>query len=1316
MGTSVDLASLESILSGQNPTRDTILFLHKNLPEFEAFLQQKEASWAQGKVAIGLAWTLYNCDSNSIAEGIVIQLLSRDSFMTKVASAFGSILYSRQQVPGSQICQVLDQLCDLQRFAVQRNIRKIKQMNQVSLICEEHFQKTNSKELEMSLYAFKKALLGGPQVKPTNYRQSDIISLEQKETIRGLSHVLRKTNEDLTESYLEANFNLLQEDFMAEIRGELAKAKGEKFSPKTLPSFRDYGKITVADDWTLNQGKIEYILKFDSEKFVQVDWEVSKRLLVGSMVILLDENSCSQVVFTTVSRRDSLKLGQVTLAPWSPKDAHKLTVSKVDFIMLEPYVYFEAYRPVLSALQTIKSVPLKSHIIDGSGTPSLPPYLESRTNISIEALKGKKLKSKPLPSSLDLYKQLMANERGQPPLKTVLFEEFEGYSKVDRLNVSPAQLKAVQMALTQSVALIQGPPGTGKSYVGKIILQLLLENQFDSNPVLIICHTNHALDSFLESMLESTSKVVRVGGRSSSEKLGSHNLQSIKAAMKEHKLRTAKMHASIKQVELEVAEASKNVRVENFESKLVEYQTSQLRLDDLKILEDLMVLEKADVVGMTTTGASKNRRLLSMLRSKIVIVEEAAQVLESHVICALPPSCQQIIMIGDHQQLRPSTTNYFLTRETGLDISLFERLIRGGMPFVTLDEQHRMSPEISCIMQQVFYENLRNHPSVLKHPKVRGIKTRLGLVSHPFREDSLNESKSKVNTFEANFLLHLARYFVECGNQPNKITILTTYIGQMMLIHKVRTALSVDSVLVIQIPSIFQLQRENFKDLSQVFITVVDNYQGEENDIVLLSLVRSNEEGAIGFLSVLGRICVSLSRARNGLFGVGNFKDLSQKSKIWKQVSTFTSQQLELSCDYHLKSTNVSTVEHFESLINRGCSESCGDVLSCGHTCQRPCHVVDRRSHSNEYKCQERCSKLCGEGHPCQKACWERCYPCEYEMAECQVLDCGHPGSKLCPSVKAPKMCKVMIKVSLECGHVVDQECCKSGPTECVGNRCNFKLKCGHPCDLSCHYPGVNHNRKCEFACSSKKTGCRANHACDKKCSEPCEKCTVILTLTLPKCGHQKQVECWEDPDKVFCKEQCPLTLKCGHPCQGKCGEDCLPCHVEVEKKMSCDLHSKKVPCSSEPLICDLDCDAVLPCGHQCPLGCGQKCDPEKCQVMVPGNSATCGHSSMVFCGSKMAKNCQEICGKKLPCNHVCQHKCTDCIEGLVHGSCGQKCEKQLICGHFCQDICGSICSPCKSKCSVQLCNHKKCRSKCEDVCSSSCKVKYSILSHLILI
>ena len=172
---------------------------------------------------------------------------------------------------------------------------------------------------------------------------------------------------------------------------------------------------------------------------------------------------------------------------------------------------------------------------------------------------------------------------------------------------------------------------------------------------------------------------------------------------------------------------------------------------------DASILRGAKVIGMTTTGAAKNRKLLERVRPIVLIVEEAAEVLEAHILSALVPSIQHMILIGDHQQLRPKTEIYNLARRHELDVSMFERLIDIGVPYTILNTQHRMRPEFSRLLTPSIYETLIDHPSVELYPRIKGMSKDLQFVCHTNPENTNNQSdsKSKTNEHEGNnkFLL-----------------------------------------------------------------------------------------------------------------------------------------------------------------------------------------------------------------------------------------------------------------------------------------------------------------------------------------------------------------------------------------------------------------------------------------------------------------------------------------------------------------------------------------------------------------------------------
>ena len=116
-------------------------------------------------------------------------------------------------------------------------------------------------------------------------------------------------------------------------------------------------------------------------------------------------------------------------------------------------------------------------------------------------------------------------------------------------------------------------------------------------------------------------------------------------------------------------------------------------------------------------------------------MEEAAEVFEAHTVTSLTPGCQHLILIGDHQQLRPNPTVYDLEINYNLDVSLFERMVTNGMQFERLSLQHRMRPEIAKMLDHIYVKpKLQNHDSVLKFEDIKGVERNLFFVDHEEKE------------------------------------------------------------------------------------------------------------------------------------------------------------------------------------------------------------------------------------------------------------------------------------------------------------------------------------------------------------------------------------------------------------------------------------------------------------------------------------------------------------------------------------------------------------------------------------------------------
>ena len=359
---------------------------------------------------------------------------------------------------------------------------------------------------------------------------------------------------------------------------------------------------------------------------------------------------------------------------------------------------------------------------------------------------------------------------------------------------------------------------------------------------------------------------------------------------------------------MQLWETAKFERISNdILDKNEEYKALTQEKAEIGLAIDCETLRLAKVVGATTTGAAKYRDLLASKSAEVVIVEEAGEVLESHVLTALTErkedsnETNHLILIGDHLQLRPKLESYNLTEVSGngfdLDVSLFERLILSNYQAQTmLGVQHRMRPCIADLIRRLTYPTLKDHESVLKFPSVKGVSNDLLFVHHGHPEDGKDGvSTTKSNSHEATICVEIVRYLLlqgECalcqlaicnchsllhhilGYAHHQLTILTPYVGQILAISKEMRKLMKEVNAFISDLDRAELLRgdEDVGDIEvgqqsrdrnkSIRCSSIDNFQGEESDIVVISLVRSNANGSIGFLKEEQRVNVLLSRAR----------------------------------------------------------------------------------------------------------------------------------------------------------------------------------------------------------------------------------------------------------------------------------------------------------------------------------------------------------------------------------------------------------------------------------------------------------------------
>lgn len=281
-----------------------------------------------------------------------------------------------------------------------------------------------------------------------------------------------------------------------------------------------------------------------------------------------------------------------------------------------------------------------------------------------------------------------------------------------------------------------------------------------------------------------------------------------------------------------------------------------------------------------------------------------------------------------------------------------------------------------------------NSPTVASHPQVSGLQSRLFFINHQHTEDSEQHAKMEAadqggrsNTYEANMLLGLAQYLLLNGYSPKQIVILSMYKQQLRLLRRLAQEKRGSALIN--------------NSVSEILIKTTDNFQGEECDVVLLSLVRSNKEEKTGFVKISNRVCVELSRARNGLYVVGNFDMIRKSNDLWEAVCGVVEARdqigsvLCLQCKNHPEAvTKVSEADQFSCAPNGGCMLRCGGKFSqCGHKYALLCHPMPHE----KIICNDVCEKKREPGcvHPCTAVCGLPCPPCRMSVPKVRN-SCGH--------------------------------------------------------------------------------------------------------------------------------------------------------------------------------------------------------------------------------------------------------------------------------------------------------------------------------------
>lgn len=459
--------------------------------------------------------------------------------------------------------------------------------------------------------------------------------------------------------------------------------------------------------------------------------------------------------------------------------------------------------------------------------------------------------------------------------------------------LNPTQERAVNEVLwAKDVAIVHGPPGTGKTTT---LVEAINETLMRESQVLVCAQSNMAVDWISEKLVDRGINVLRIGNptRVNDKMLGftyerrfeSHpdypQLWAIRKAIRE--LRSNRKKGS-----------------ESFHQKMDRLRS---RAAEIEIRINAELFGEARVIACTLVGSA--HRLLEGMKFGTLFIDEAAQALEA--ACWIPMRrASRVILAGDHCQLPPTVKSIAALR-AGLGKTLMERIAENKPEVVTLLKiQYRMNEDIMRFSSDWFYGGQVESAPQIKYRSILDFdhpitwidtsneENRITIEGEDAPEDSASTSSSssaanqnsdlnfkeqfvgesfgRINKAEAELtLLTLAEYFTKIGKQrvlgdSIDVGIISPYRAQVQYLKK-----------LIKKYEFFKPYRR------QISVNTVDGFQGQERDVILISLVRSNDEGQIGFLKDLRRMNVAMTRARMKLIILGN-KDTMTKHPFYKKL------------------------------------------------------------------------------------------------------------------------------------------------------------------------------------------------------------------------------------------------------------------------------------------------------------------------------------------------------------------------------------------------------------------------------------------------
>jgi ATP-dependent RNA/DNA helicase IGHMBP2 len=414
----------------------------------------------------------------------------------------------------------------------------------------------------------------------------------------------------------------------------------------------------------------------------------------------------------------------------------------------------------------------------------------------------------------------------------------------DNKNLNTSQQNAVNaMVGNNELLIIHGPPGTGKSTT---LVEGIIQLTKQSKKIVVTAPSNTAVDNIAKKLIEKNITIIRVGNISKTD-------ETVFAHTPEGKLNNSAAQKEIKQLKIRAEEFRKMAlkykrnfgKAEREQRNLLFKEVKDIRtqIKKLQAYNEEKLYEQAQVILGTPIGLYDAK--LHHLKFDCLIMDEAGQCIEPLAWCVFTLA-QQYILAGDYLQLPPTVLSNDAT-QLGFNTSILERAIKNIQPIFLLDTQYRMRESIAGFSSQYFYNNQLKTPNYLNNIKQHIVF--IDTAGSGFNETVGQDGSSLQNEGE----LKLLTKIIETENiDINKTAFISPYAGQVL---KAKDYLP-----------------------PQIRCSTIDSFQGQEQQTILLSLVRSNDNGIIGFLKDYRRMNVALTRAKENLFVVGDSATLGSDS------------------------------------------------------------------------------------------------------------------------------------------------------------------------------------------------------------------------------------------------------------------------------------------------------------------------------------------------------------------------------------------------------------------------------------------------------